>query len=215
MIKLHDKNFELFIPHEQIMAGVNAIATRLNADYGTNGGDYGAAAVDPDATGIAEEADSATAAPPIFVGVLNGSFMVMAALVQQINFMCEMSFVKLVSYVGTASSGAVSELIGLGCDVCGRRVVVVEDIVETGLSTSFLVDKLLAEGAADVQIATLFLKPTIYTGTYPVKYVGISMAAEFIVGFGLDYNGLGRNFRDIYKVVKGDLAGSANEEGKR
>lgn len=174
MIKLYQKSFRKFLAHEQIIEGVNALAARLNADY-----DDGV----------------------VFVGVLNGAFMFMSELMQRINLLCEVSFVKLASYVGTASSGRIDELIGLSCDVHGRRVVVVEDIVETGRSTGFLMSELLAAGACDVEVAALFLKPAIYQGERPVKYAAFPIDSEFIVGFGLDYNGLGRNFPDVYKEV--------------
>ncbi len=173
-MRLHDKTFEKAIPHEQIVEAIEALAVRLNSDY--------------------------TDKTPILVGVLNGSFMFMAELVKRLDFPCEVSFVKVASYCGTCSTGAVEELIGLGCDVEGRHIVVVEDIVETGRSIEFIINALADRQPASVEVAALFFKPEIYGGDKEVKYHALPIANDFIVGFGLDYNGLGRNLRDIYKV---------------
>ncbi len=174
MIKLHDKNFELAIPHEQIVEATRGLAEYLNRDYHDR--------------------------QPLLVGVLNGSFMFLAELAKFLDFKCEGSFVKVASYCGTSSSGVVDELIGLGCEVRGRDIVIVEDIVETGRSIDFVVGILREAGAASVEIATLFLKPDIYAGPHEIKYCGMPLENDFIVGFGLDYNGLGRNLRDVYRV---------------
>ncbi len=173
-MKLHDKTFEKSIPHENIAEAIEALAARLNSDY-----------------------DGKT---PIFVGVLNGSFMFMAELMQHIGTPCEVSFVKISSYSGTTSTGAVEELIGIGCDVRGRHVVVVEDIVETGRSIDHVMRTLDELQPASIEVAALFFKPEVYAAAKEIKYHAMSIPNDFIVGFGLDYNGLGRNLRDIYKI---------------
>ncbi len=116
-------------------------------------------------------------------------------------FPLEVSFVKLASYEGTDSAGKVSELIGLGTEIEGRHVVIVEDVVDTGVSMEHLLRSLEAHGPASVEIATLFFKPEAFRKDFSVKYRAIEVGSEFIVGFGLDYNGLGRNLKDIYVVT--------------
>jgi hypoxanthine phosphoribosyltransferase len=175
-MRLHDKTFEKSIPHERIVEAIESLAARLGSDY----------------------ADKT----PLLVGVLNGSFMFMAELVKHLDFPCEVSFVKVASYSGTSSTGTVEDLIGLGADVRGRHVVVVEDIVETGRSIDHIMRALAPQQPASVEVAALFFKPEIYAGAKKVKYHAMSIPNDFIVGFGLDYNGLGRNLRDIYKVTE-------------
>ncbi len=175
-MRLHDKTFEISIPHAQIAEAIDALAVRLNDDYrGTM---------------------------PLLIGVLNGSFMFMSELVQRLDFDCEVSFVKIGSYCGIRSTGVVQELIGLSADVRGRHVLVVEDIVETGRSIEFMMATLAAAEPASVEVATLFLKPELYCCPKAIKYPGMVIQNDFIVGFGLDYDGLGRNLKDIYKVVE-------------
>lgn len=173
-MKIHDKTFEKTIDHERIIDAIEALAMRLNSDY--------------------------TDKMPLLVGVLNGSFMFMAELVKRLDFPCEVSFVKVSSYSGTNSTGEVEELIGLGCDVAGRHVVVVEDIVETGRSIDYVMHAFADKNPASVEVAALFFKPEVYRGAKEIKYHALPIPNDFIVGFGLDYNGLGRNLRDIYKV---------------
>lgn len=126
--------------------------------------------------------------------------MFMSELARRLDFPCELSFVKVSSYRDLSSSGEVEQLIGLGCDVRGRDVIIVEDIVETGRSIEHIVG--LLHEAASVEVASMFIKPSIYRGVMPIKYPAMSIENDFIVGFGLDYNGLGRNLRDIYRVCK-------------
>lgn len=178
-MRLKDKTFEKAIPYERIIEGVESLAERLNSDYGQLQGPA-----------------------PLFVGVLNGAFMFMSELMQRLDFQCEATFVKVSSYSGTTSSGVVDEHIGLCCDVRGRNVVVVEDIVETGRSLEHIMRMLADGGAASVEVAALFFKPEVYGGEKTIKYHGMPIPNDFIVGFGLDYDGLGRNLRDIYKVVE-------------
>jgi hypoxanthine phosphoribosyltransferase len=177
-MKLHDREFRVLIPSAEIDRAIDALAVRLNADY----------------------AERAAAQPPLFLGVLNGAFMFVAELLKKIEFHCEISFVKLSSYAGTGSTGKVSELIGLKNNVAGRDVIILEDIVDTGESMEHLLRSLAGHGPASVEIATLFFKPEAFTKSFEVKYRAIEIGNEFIVGFGLDYNELGRNFKDIYVV---------------
>ena len=176
-IKLYDKTFEEFIPNEQITRSIEALASRINEDYKGR-------------------------ETPIFLGVLNGAFMFMGELMKRIDFQCEISFIKLASYVGTGSSGKVTELIGLKDNIRGRHIIIVEDIVDTGESFSHLMRSLEGHRPATVEIATLLFKPEAYKKDLPIKYVGMSIGREFIVGYGLDYDELGRNLSDIYVLVK-------------
>ncbi len=172
-IKLHDLTFEVMISAQEIDNAVNAVAQRINNDY--------------------KELDT-----PIFLGVLNGSFMFMGDLLKKINFNCEISFVKLASYQGVSSSGNVKELIGLGDSIKGRHVIIVEDIVDSGVSIEHIVNSLSDRGAASIKVCTLFLKPKAYTKEIKIDYPALEIGNEFIVGYGLDYNQLGRNLADIY-----------------
>lgn len=176
-VQLKDKTFELFIPYDTIHQAIVELGKRINEDY----------------------KDKET---PLFLGVLNGSFMFMAELLQQIDFNCETSFVKLASYSGTKSTGRVSELIGLADNVRGRHVIVVEDIVDTGGSIEHLLRSLIGHEPASIEVATLLFKPDAYKKDSPIKYSAISIPNDFIVGFGLDYDQLGRNLRHIYKIVE-------------
>ena len=178
-IKLHDRTFRVLIPAAGIDAAIDRLATRINADY----------------------AGRAAVQPPLFLGLLNGAFMFVAELVKKIEFPCEISFVKLASYAGTGSTGRVSELIGLRNNVEGRDVIILEDIVDTGVSMEHLLRSLSGHRPASVEIATLFFKPGAFTRDFDVKYRALEIGNEFIVGFGLDYNELGRNLKDVYVVT--------------
>ncbi len=176
LVKLHDKTFEISIPNEKLETAISDVATRINCDY----------------------RDKET---PLFLCILNGAFMFAAELLQNIDFDCEVSFVKLASYSGTCSTGCVQELIGINGDISGRHIIIVEDIVDTGESLDYLVNLLKSHSPASVEIATMLLKPASYKKDIPVRYCGMVIPNDFIVGFGLDYDQLGRNLRDIYKVV--------------
>ncbi len=173
MLKLHDREFRVMIPAHKIEAAVTEVARKINADY--NDGDC-----------------------PILLGVLNGSFIFLADLVRQLDFLCEVSFVKLASYEGSSSTGKVQELIGLGQSLEGRHVIVVEDIVDTGRSIAYTLETLRAKDVASVRVATLFMKPEAYKESETIDYVAMEIGNEFIVGYGLDYNQLGRELKDIY-----------------
>ncbi len=177
VIQLHDKKFKIMIPAEQIDEAVAAVATRINADY-------------------------AQKETPLFVGVLNGSFMFMSDLIKKIEFNNELSFVKLASYEGTASTGEVRSLIGLNNSIEGRHVIIVEDIVDTGESIEHMMHELGRHNPASIAVCTLFFKPKSYRKQIPITYRAMEIGNEFIVGYGLDYNQLGRSLKDIYVVTE-------------
>ncbi len=135
---------------------------------------------------------------PLFLAVLNGSFMFASDLMKKISIECEISFIKVASYEGTTSSGTMKELIGINEDIKGRTVVVIEDIVDTGSTVESVYNQLEKLGAAEIKIATLLFKPEAYTRSIPIEYTAIVVPNDFLVGYGLDYNGLGRNLQDIY-----------------
>lgn len=175
-IKVKDKEFAISIPEERILTEVDRLAARLNRDLeGEN---------------------------PLFLCVLNGSFVFAADLFRRIDIPAEISFVKLASYEGTASTGKVKELVGLAEDITGRTVVVVEDIVDTGRTMQKLVADLKSRGPKAVHVCTLLLKPEKLKVKLDVEYVALEIPNDFIVGYGLDYDGYGRNLRDIYTVVE-------------
>lgn len=172
LVTLHDKQFKPYITAESIHSNVQKMAEQLTADVKKSF--------------------------PLFIVVLNGSFIFAADLVKLLKFPCEITFVKLASYHGTSSTGQVSELIGLTENIEGRTVIVVEDIIDTGNTLEKLHLLLKDKKAREIRIATLLFKPDAYKKTIPVDYVGIQIKNEFVVGYGLDYNGLGRNLKDIY-----------------
>jgi hypoxanthine phosphoribosyltransferase len=139
---------------------------------------------------------------PLFLIVLNGAFMFAADLIKKLNFPCELSFIKLSSYSGTTSSNKVRELIGLNEDLTGRTVVVIEDIIDTGVTLGDLIETVKSKNAVEVKLAALLFKPKAFRKSYPIDYIGIEIPNDFIVGYGLDYDGYGRNYPDIYKIVE-------------
>ncbi len=175
-VTLHDKTFALSIPNSEIQRAIDTVAAQISKDMGTE--------------------------VPVFLVLLNGAFMFAADLLKQIEKPCEVSFIKYASYVGTQSGGSVSELIGLNTNIKGRTVIILEDIIDTGLTVEKLLNDLGIKGPAQIKIATLLYKPDAFKGNYKIDYVGISVPNEFIVGYGLDYDGLGRNFKDIYTLCE-------------
>ena len=176
LIKVHDKSFSLYIGELEIKQAVKRIAAQLSVDV--------------------------VGQKPLFLCVLNGAFMFAADLFKYISEPCEISFVKFASYEGTGSSGKVKELIGLNEDISGRIVVVIEDIVDTGRTMYMMKNKLYELGASEVRIATLLLKPEALEVDITVEYVAFQISQDFVVGYGLDYDGLGRNYANIYKVIE-------------
>ena len=174
MIQLHDKSFEPFISAEEIDFALKNMAKQMDDDFFDE--------------------------TPVFVGVLNGAFMVMADLMKHYRGMCEVSFVKMASYQGTESTGEVQQLIGLNQNVEGRNVVIIEDIVDTGKTISELKNIFKNLKVKHLKIATLFFKPDAYIQDIKIDYIGIRIPNKFIVGYGLDYDGLGRNLPEIYQL---------------
>jgi hypoxanthine phosphoribosyltransferase len=128
--------------------------------------------------------------------------MFAADLIKKLNFPCELSFIKLSSYSGTTSSNKVRELIGLSEDLTGRTIVVIEDIIDTGVTLGDLIETVKSKNAVEVKLAALLFKPKAFRKSYPIDYIGIEIPNDFIVGYGLDYDGYGRNYPDIYKIVE-------------
>lgn len=176
-VKILDKEFELFIPYEKIRGAVEQMADVMNKELAGK--------------------------DPLFLCILNGSFMFAAELFKRINFVeSEISFVKLASYSGDKTTGKVKQLIGLNEEIEGRTVVVLEDIVDTGITICNIQEQLAKLNPKEVQIASLLLKPDALQKEVDLKYVGMEIPNDFIVGYGLDYDGYGRNLLDIYSVVK-------------
>ena len=176
-VTLLDKTFEVMIPAEEIDKAVSAVAERLNADY------------------------ASTEKAPIFVGVLSGSYMFLADLVRKTDFNNEITFVQISSYSGTQSTGEVKQKLGIDFDIEGRDIIIVEDIVETGHSINYMINYLNSFNPRSVEICTLFFKPEKYLYDLPIKYCAMEIGNEFIVGYGLDYDQLGRNLKDIYVLA--------------
>lgn len=175
-INLLDKEFALSIPASDIKKALWEMASKMNRDLHDKN--------------------------PLMICILNGSFMFSADLMKLIDFPCEISFVKLSSYQGTGSTGKVKHLIGLNEEIEGRTVVLLEDIVDTGVTIENLVKQLETYNTQDVKIATLLFKPDACKRDVKLDYVGMEIPNEFIVGYGLDYNGYGRNLSDIYTVIE-------------
>lgn len=175
-VKLWDKEFEISYPASEIRKDIEAMAVAINQDM--------------------KNEDK-----PLFISVLNGSFIFTADFIRLIEFPCEISFVKLASYEGVQTTGSVNQLIGLTENIKGRTVVILEDIVDTGITLGKLVETLSAHNPKAIKIATLLYKPESYKGNLKIDYIGRSIPNDFIVGYGLDYDGLGRNLADIYTLA--------------
>ncbi len=139
---------------------------------------------------------------PLFVGVLNGSFMFLGDLMKHVSIPCEISFVKLASYEGTSSTGMIKQLVGLNENIKDRTVVIVEDIVDTGNTIEHLHLSLQTQLPKTIKVATLLFKPEAYTKDFPIDYAALRVPNDFLVGYGLDYDGLGRNLKHIYKITE-------------
>ena len=173
-IKLHDKVFKPFIPNERVEAAIDAVAEKINADFH----------------------DSPQV--PVLLCVLNGSILFTAGLMKRLDFDIDLMSIKLSSYQGTSSTGEIRQDMGLTGDVTGKDVIIVEDIVDTGRTIEALVKILYDRGASTVKVCTMLLKPEMYKKDVVLDYVGMEIPNDFIVGYGLDYDGLGRNYKDIY-----------------
>lgn len=172
-IKLHDKYFKIFIPNDEIEQAIDKVAKQISYDYKNK-------------------------ELPLFLSVLNGSFMFTASLMKQLEIQAEISFVKLSSYMGTKTTGEVKQIIGLNKSVKGRNIIIVEDIVDTGATIEELNALLKEAGAQDIKVCTLLFKPNSYKKSIAIDYPAINIPNDFIVGFGLDYDQIGRQYKDIY-----------------
>ena len=179
MIKLHDKFFEPFLSEEEIQAAVQKIADEIAVDYKDD--------------------------VPVFVGVLNGSFMFVSDLMKAYQHPCELTFVKLSSYQGLTSTGIVETLLDVSEDISGRSVIILEDIIDTGRTLQKLVHLFSTTNVKEFKIASLFYKSEIYNGEYNIDYVGIDIPSKFIVGYGLDYDELGRNLKQVYQLKQTNM----------
>jgi len=171
-VAIHDKKFKKFISSQKIQKAIGKIAERINKDFKND--------------------------KPVFLSVLNGSFLFTADLLKKIKIECEVSFTKISSYAGTQSTGKVNTLIGINENLKGRTVIILEDIVDSGNTLEKIISELEKHNPKEIKIATLFFKPHAYKKKIKLDYVGMDMPNDFLVGYGLDYDGLGRNLSDIY-----------------
>lgn len=180
-MKIADLTFEPLIDEETIIRRINLLGEELNADY--------------------------EGKTPIFIGVLTGSFLFVADLVKRITIPCEVTFTKLASYYGgTSTSRKIREDIDLSVDISGRHVVIVEDIVDTGNTLSYLLEKLKLHSPASISVCSLLFKPgKMELSIEELRYIGFEIENEFVVGYGLDYRELGRNLKDIYRLVSSEF----------
>jgi len=174
-IRLKDKEFSLYIPEKEIVAAIERVAGEIKRDM--------------------EDKN------PLFVGLLTGAYMFVAELLCKISPECEVTFVAYRSYTGTKSDGVVQEILPLQVYRQDRTVILLEDIVDSGLTMQYVTNKLHASGIKDVRLATMLFKPNSLQCDIKLDYVGMEIDDEFVVGFGLDYDGLGRTLRDIYKIT--------------
>ena len=175
LIQVRDKQFRLFIEESRIQEEIARIAERMNRELAGK--------------------------DPIFLGILNGAFMFASDLYKQLRFPCQITFLKLASYSGTRSSGTVKQLIGINLDIKDRVVVVLEDIVDSGITLDTIIRQLSGYGPSELRVATLLHKPEATVRQVSLDYVGMEIPNDFILGYGLDYDGYGRNFREIYQLV--------------
>ncbi|MDR0754872.1 MAG: hypoxanthine phosphoribosyltransferase [Prevotellaceae bacterium] len=177
-ITLGDKKFKKYIDYATVNKSIVALAQKINADMSNEH-------------------------IPLIAGVLNGSFMFLAELMKNLDFDCELTFLRVSSYEGTKSTGEFCEVLGLNTNIDGRTVILVEDIVDTGHTITKLYQMLTANHhPKQIKIATMLLKPNIYKKPLALDYVAMEIPNDFIVGFGLDYNELGRNLKDLYKITE-------------
>ena len=174
-VKLKDKEFRVSIPAEKIQEVIAEMAAKINNDYTDKN-------------------------VPLFISILNGSFMFTADLLKHISFNCEITFLKLSSYQGTSTTGTVKQLIGVNEKIADRDIVVLEDIVDTGITLEQIIEQLKIYNPSSVKVASLLFKPAAYQKSINIDYVGMEIPNDFIIGYGLDYDGLGRNLADIYTL---------------
>ena len=173
-VKLHDKEFEVYLHSKKIQERLQEIGKQISQEF--------------------------KGEKIILLGVLNGSFMVMADLARAIELELSCEFVKISSYSGTETTGKVKSLIGLSAEIKDKSVIIVEDIVDTGISMKYLLEELEKQNPKKIAIATLLFKKEAFRFNYPLDYVGFEIPNKFVVGYGLDYDGLGRNLPDVYQL---------------
>jgi len=173
-LQVKDKTFAVSIPEAEIKAQIRRVAAEITRDL--------------------------EGKEPLFLPVLNGAFIFAADLIREIHFPCEVSFVKLASYQGLQSTGEIREVIGLAKDITGRHVVIVEDIIDSGLSMAHMIETLQKHNPASISVCTLLVKPDALRVKVPIDYCCMQIPNDFIVGYGLDYDGFGRNTKDIYTI---------------
>ena len=176
IIQVHDKQFEPYLDAITISERIKSLAAQLSADYAGK--------------------------KPLFIAILNGSFMFASDLFKELTIDAEICFIKLASYKGTKSTGHVITAIGMDMDIFGREVVILEDIVDTGKTLSEFLPQLKHQQPASMKIVALLHKPEATVFPIKIDYLGFSIPNKFVVGYGLDYDGLGRNIREIYKLVE-------------
>jgi hypoxanthine phosphoribosyltransferase len=174
-VTIEDKTFGIYIQDQDIQQAIQTIANEINVLY--------------------------TDKKPIFISVLNGAFMFTADLLKKIEVPCELSFIKLSSYSGTTSTGTVKEIVGLQEEIVGRDVIVIEDIIDTGITMQKIISQLGLKNPSSIRIATLLLKPDSVKVPIKPDFVCFSIPDKFVVGYGLDLNGIGRNLPDIYQLI--------------
>ena len=175
-VTVHQKQFELLLEEETIAKRIRLLAIQLNVGYENR--------------------------KPIFLGVLNGSFLFLADLMKEVELDCETEFVKIASYHGTSSSGAIKDALGMPTNLKNRDVIIVEDIIDSGLTMKYILSKIYEQEPASVAVCTLLFKPdALQEEIQELSYIGFEIPNEFVVGYGLDYDGLGRNLNHIYRAV--------------
>jgi len=174
-IQIADKGFEIFLENDNICKRIRLIGIQLNLDYENR--------------------------CPYFLGVLNGSFIFMADLLKEVTVSCEVGFIKISSYEGTESTGKIQQAFGLPDNLNERDVIVVEDIVDTGFTLGYIISEIKKQAPSSIKVCSLLLKPkALKSPIDELEYVGFEIENDFVVGYGLDYDGLGRNLKDIYKA---------------
>lgn len=175
-ITVKDKQFSLFIPASEIQESIKKVADKINLEFNNE--------------------------KPLFIVILNGAFMFAADLFKHIKLDCEISFAKLASYEGTKSTSKVKKLIGLAENINGRKVIIIEDIIDTGITIDNIIQEIKQQNPKQIKICTLFFKPQALQKKVEIDYIGMEIPNDFIVGYGLDYDGQGRNLPDIYKLAE-------------
>ncbi|HAM97860.1 MAG TPA: hypoxanthine phosphoribosyltransferase [Marinilabiliales bacterium] len=174
-VQVLDKMFKVSIPSEEIQQSIQRLAQQINSDL--------------------------KGKEVIFIGILNGCFMFAGDLFKHIDLECQITFLKLASYQGTSSSGNVKRLIGINENIEGKTVVIIEDIIDTGNTLDSIIKQLKGYEPAEIKVATLLYKPDAYEKTIPIDYMAFKIPNDFIIGYGLDYDGFGRNLKDIYTII--------------